>query len=120
MYFDTVSHVPDVRDISHVCGHPKLGTVEFGLPPACRVPTGNWDAEAPRTWQGRSEVPVGICDCGGHLLDAGWHVGLDGWTKVDGWTEDDGRGDLEQAKSLKENRTFPWRKPCQGPGRALN
>jgi hypothetical protein len=47
--FDTVFHVPDASRISHMPKGEKLGTVKFGVPPACRVPTGNWDAEAPGT-----------------------------------------------------------------------
>jgi hypothetical protein len=75
--FDTVSHVPDVRDISHNRGHPKLGTVEFGLPPACRVPAGNWDAEAPgHDEAGRSCLLAFGMTVG--IWDAGLPVGLDG------------------------------------------
>jgi hypothetical protein len=36
------------------------------------------------------------------VSDAGWHVGLDGWTKHEGSTKADGRADLGQMKSLKK------------------
>jgi hypothetical protein len=46
--FNTVFHVPDVRDIpTHMPGPQRLGFGKCEVPPAFRVPTGNWDAEPP-------------------------------------------------------------------------
>jgi hypothetical protein len=44
------SFMCQMSEASHTClVTQNSGTVQFRLPLACRMPTGNWDAEAPRT-----------------------------------------------------------------------